>query len=176
MKNIDININSILEGTIYKQNAHLYTVCVQEHMITCSLSTSYGKSDWNKTSKKKKGRHADYKDKHAFEQDKPITGDRVRISINADGTGCILERLPRSNTLSRRSSVPMPGARSRQQLIAANIDQLITVFAIAEPQPKWNMLDRYLALAESQDIPALICISKGDLANSEQPVLQARTG
>jgi ribosome biogenesis GTPase len=40
---------------------------------------------------------------------------------------------------------------------------VVAVFAAARPTPKWNMLDRYLAAAESLDLPALICITKLDL-------------
>jgi ribosome biogenesis GTPase len=38
------------------------------------------------------------------------------------------------------------------------------VFAAANPAPRWHLLDRYLVLAEMVGIPALICITKGDLA------------
>ena len=51
--------------------------------------------------------------------------------------------------------------------IAANIDQVIPVFAAAKPTPKWNMLDHYLASAESLDLPSVICINKLDLARTK---------
>ena len=50
----------------------------------------------------------------------------------------------------------MPGAHAFEQVIAANLDQVVPVFAAAEPEPHWNMLDRYLVTAESLDLPALI--------------------
>ena len=48
-------------------------------------------------------------------------------------------------------------------MYAANLDQIVPVFAVAQPAPSWNMLDRYLILAESNAIPAVICLTKVDL-------------
>jgi ribosome biogenesis GTPase len=93
-------------------------------------------------------------------------GDRVRLAEGANGCGRILEVEPRRSQLSRRSAVPMPSAHASEQVIAANVDQVVPVFAAAQPPPKWNLLDRYLALAESLDLPALIVITKLDLAQN----------
>jgi ribosome biogenesis GTPase len=57
----------------------------------------------------------------------------------------------------------MPSAHAHEQVIAANVDQAVPVFAAAEPPPKWNLLDRYLVSAEAAGVPALICINKADL-------------
>jgi ribosome biogenesis GTPase len=46
---------------------------------------------------------------------------------------------------------------------AANVDYIIPVFAAANPTPKWGMLDRYLASAESLELSTLIVITKLDL-------------
>ena len=78
-------------------------------------------------------------------------------------TAQITEVLPRRNQLSRRGAVPMPGAYAHEQVIVANVDQVIPVFAAANPRPAWNLLDRYLVSAESAEIPALICLTKMDL-------------
>lgn len=59
-----------------------------------------------------------------------------------------------------------------EQIIAANVDQMIPIFSTASPIPKWGLLDRYLVAAEAADIPALICISKLDL-DPYDDVLQA---
>lgn len=75
----------------------------------------------------------------------------------------ITQVLPRRNQLSRRSAVPMPGARAHEQVIVANVDQVIPVFAAANPRPAWNLLDRYLVSAEAAEIPALVCLTKMDL-------------
>ena len=64
-----------------------------------------------------------------------------------DGTGLIVEVLPRHNRLARRD--PAPGTHKFEQVIVANVDYVIPIFAAAQPTPKWGLLDRYLASAES---------------------------
>jgi ribosome biogenesis GTPase len=61
----------------------------------------------------------------------------------------------------------MPSAHAHEQVIAANIDQAAAVFSAAQPAPKWGMLDRYLVSAEAAGIPALILITKLDLAQHD---------
>jgi ribosome biogenesis GTPase len=48
----------------------------------------------------------------------------------------------------------------------------VPVFAAANPTPKWNMLDRYLAAVESLDLPALIVITKLDLVTGKSGEIQ----
>lgn len=94
----------------------------------------------------------------------PITvGDAVQYHVEADGSARISALLPRRNWLSRRAARAMPGSHASEQVLVANVDQVIPVFAVAEPAPKWNMLDRYLVTAEANDLPALIVITKLDL-------------
>lgn len=96
-----------------------------------------------------------------------IVGDWVEVALRNDGNNQIVRSLPRRNTLSRRSAVPMPGAHAHEQAIAANVDLLVPVFASANPAPRWGLLDRYLVLAELEEIPVLICLTKSDLAAGE---------
>ena len=86
-------------------------------------------------------------------------GDCVRFLEAEDGTGVITEVLPRRNKLARSAA----GKKELEQVIAANIDQIVMAFAAARPEPKWNLLDRYLVTAEAAEIPALICLTKLDL-------------
>jgi ribosome biogenesis GTPase len=58
----------------------------------------------------------------------------------------------------------MPTAHPYEQVIVANVDQVVPVIAAASPAPKWALLDRYLVSAEAAGIPALVCITKCDLA------------
>ncbi len=90
-----------------------------------------------------------------------VVGDDVVI----DGSGQITELLPRRNWISRRAAAPHAGSHAGEQVIAANIDQVVPVFATASPRPAWNLLDRYLVSAEAAEIPALICITKLDLVS-----------
>jgi len=55
-----------------------------------------------------------------------------------------------------------------QQILLANADQAIFVFACARPSPKLRMLDRFLVIAEKQGIPAVILANKVDLVGMEQ--------
>lgn len=66
---------------------------------------------------------------------------------------------PRHNQFSRRGA----GTGYQQQVIAANVDQVLIVMSVAKPQPRWNLLDRYLVSAEFANIPPLICLTKLDL-------------
>lgn len=92
-------------------------------------------------------------------------GDRVRFIRATDAgqnRGMITEVLPRRSKLSRPATVP--GQRVFEQVIVANADLVLPVFAVAEPTPKWGLLDRYLVTAEASNLPAQIIITKLDLA------------
>jgi putative ribosome biogenesis GTPase RsgA len=53
-------------------------------------------------------------------------------------------------------------------MLANNVDQVIVVFAAAKPQPKWNLLDRYLVMTEAVELPVFIVITKADLLDDAQ--------
>ncbi|MBC7870010.1 MAG: ribosome small subunit-dependent GTPase A [Chitinophagaceae bacterium] len=91
-------------------------------------------------------------------------GDQVIFTDAGDGTGVITEILPRKSQLTRRAM----GSKALEQVIVANVDQIVTVIAAAQPKPKWNMLDRYLASAEASDIPATVVITKLDLVRGKK--------
>lgn len=86
--------------------------------------------------------------------------------VMTDGVGRIVGRLPRRNKLSR----PETGKHIFEQVIVANLDQAVPVFAAANPAPKWNMLDRYLVAAEINRLPVVILITKIDLAHDNAEV------
>jgi ribosome biogenesis GTPase / thiamine phosphate phosphatase len=92
-------------------------------------------------------------------------GDRVRISILPEGTGMIEEILPRERAIVRMD--PRPRGVYRQILLA-NPDQALFVFACANPRPRMRMLDRFLVIAEKQEIPAIIVANKVDLIGQEE--------
>ena len=104
--------------------------------------------------------------------DLAAVGDRVSISVLPDGTGMIEEVAPRVRVLSRRA----PGGRGRtgrrdeagtEQIIVANPDQAVIVFAAAQPDPHLRMLDRFLVTTESSQLPAVIVANKVDVAGLE---------
>lgn len=50
----------------------------------------------------------------------------------------------------------------------ANIDQALVVFAVTRPSPHFNLLDRFLVMMESKDIPVILCFNKEDIATDPQ--------
>lgn len=86
-------------------------------------------------------------------------GDRVDVTITGPGEGVIEKVAPRLRSLSRLAR----GTDDVEHVILANPDQLIAVFAVAEPEPHPRMLDRFLIIAEAQGIDALVCLNKIDL-------------
>jgi ribosome biogenesis GTPase len=88
-------------------------------------------------------------------------GDRVGLRVAADGSAEVESVEPRVRSLRRRA----PGA-DREQVLVANPDQALFVFACRQPEPNFGLLDRYLVAAEQQGIPARICLNKIDLGIS----------
>ena len=60
-----------------------------------------------------------------------------------------------------------------KQIIASNIDQLLIVASWRDPQIWFQMIDEYLIGAERNNLKAMICINKVDLAKSLQEVVTA---
>lgn len=86
-------------------------------------------------------------------------GDRVWVIELEDGEGRIEAVEPRRTVLHR----PARGMAGVQQVILANPDQALFVFAVTHPEPHRRMLDRFLVLAEATGVPALIAVNKIDL-------------
>ncbi len=160
--NTNINTQHFCSGVVYKKSTNLYQVFDGTRFIDCSIALKKEKTPSRNSPKRdqRSGREA----KFEFQSEMITVGDRVEFMTLPDGRGSIVEVHPRVNKLSRETAVPMPGALAQEQIIAANIGLLLPVFAAANPEPKWGMLDRYLITAESQNIPAAICITKLDLA------------
>ena len=99
------------------------------------------------------------------EGDIVAVGDRVTITPNQDGTGTIEDVHDRNSLFSRvRSGIK----REFRQIILANPDQIVAVFACTNPEPSLRMLDRFLVIAEKQHIDALVVANKIDLVGLEQ--------
>jgi ribosome biogenesis GTPase len=94
-------------------------------------------------------------------------GDQVTISINEDGGGVIETVAERRTALSRtRTAASTRSVLSdREQVLVANPDQVIFVFSIRHPSPSLRKLDRFLVVAEMNELPAVICVNKIDLAD-----------
>ncbi|MBP3388459.1 MAG: ribosome small subunit-dependent GTPase A [Clostridia bacterium] len=82
----------------------------------------------------------------------PLVGDHVRISCQADDVGTLEEILPRKNSLIRPP--------------VANLDCLVIVVSIAEPDPNPLVIDKMIAVAVYREIQPVIVINKSDLSDT----------
>jgi len=129
-----------LQGLIVKAQSGFFTVKTGQGFIVCQLR-----------GKLKQGRAVG---------DLASIGDKVQITVLADGSGVIEEVEPRKRAIVRLDPRPQG---DYQQVLLANPDQAVFVFACAHPSPKLRMLDRFLVIAEKQKIPAVIIANKTDL-------------
>ena len=103
-------------------------------------------------------------------------GDQVDLLISEnedlDHIGTIIHVYERQHVLSRSvrtSGLRGGGSPERQQVIIANADQALFVFAIAQPTPDYMMLDRLLVTGERAQIPNLtIVVNKVDLVSRSE--------
>lgn len=155
------------QGIVYKKSIGSYTVHTDEGVYNCSISSKLRKhiEYWFGASDPTSGRKHVKSVGEINAVDPIAIGDRVAFVDAGNGSGMITEVLPRQNSLSRLApgGKDLPGRDYQEQVIVANVDQMVPVFAAAQPSPTWNMLDRYLATAESTNIPVLICLTKIDL-------------
>ena len=82
------------------------------------------------------------------EKMKLLVGDVAEMEVldEAEKTGNIVAVLPRKNELVRPA--------------VANVDQALVVFAVTEPKPHFNLLDRFLVMMEQKEIPVVLCFNK----------------
>jgi len=135
---------NLVWGWITRLLSGFYTVQTEQGQVICQL----------------RGRLK----KHRSAGDILALGDHVNIEIFQDGTGVIEEIAPRKRALIRTA----PTARGLyRQVILANPDQAVFVFACANPEPHLRMLDRFLIMTEHQGVPAVIVANKIDLATPD---------
>ncbi len=135
-------MTELRQGLVVRSQAGYLTVLVDGEEISCRVR-----------GRLKQGRAAG---------DLVAVGDKVHVIQHEDGTGSIEEVLPRKAVLSRQLS----GVNySYEQVLLANPDQVILVFACADPAPRLRMLDRFLVIAEREKIPAVIVANKVDLVS-----------
>lgn len=85
---------------------------------------------------------------------KPLVGDRVDIQILDDNTGYIENIYERKNHLIRPP--------------ISNIDQIVMVYSLKDPEINYLILDKYLAMLEHFNIPMVILINKIELVNDDE--------
>lgn len=159
------------QGVVFRKFLGHYTVHSNGRAIDCVLSSRLRKELIYPTADPSSLRHRVQKVREIEHVDPVAIGDVVVFTDSNAGSGMITEILPRRNKLSRPATTP--GARVFEQVIVANADQVVPVFAAASPPPKWHLLDRYLASTEAAGLPALLCITKIDLLDDRDEICDA---
>jgi ribosome biogenesis GTPase len=136
-----------LHGLIIKAQSGFFTVETGQGLVVCQLR-----------GKLKRGR---------AKGDIAALGDRVWITVLEDKSGVIEEVEERKRAIVRLD--PRPNG-VYQQVLLANADQAVFVFACAHPNPKLRMLDRFLVIAEKQRIPPVIVANKVDLVEDPRQI------
>ncbi len=143
-------MTKLLHGRVTKAISGFFTVETEEGPVVSHLPGRL-KKEWQETSL-------------------VAVGDWVTISPQEDGTGMIEEIAPRKSVLSRTR----PSARNRslssdrEQVLVANLDQVVFVFSTKKPHPSLRKLDRFLVVAEMNELTAVICVNKIDLTGLEK--------
>lgn len=91
-------------------------------------------------------------------------GDHVMFEQTNPNEGVIVDVLPRSNYIIRKSS-----NLSRQaHILAANINRAYLVVTLQYPRTSYEFIDRFLVTAEAYKIPVTLVVNKIDLYTSEE--------
>jgi ribosome biogenesis GTPase len=104
------------------------------------------------------------------DRDRIVVGDHVTLDrVDAHGGAGIVAAEPRRNVLERRS----PSGRAARP-VAANLDRVLVMTAVTHPKPIPSLIDRLLVIAEANEIPAGVVITKIDLTTHADLSLRFR--
>ncbi len=138
-------IHSVRQGLVIRSQSGFYTVETGQGLLTCQLR-----------GRLKRGPRLG---------DLVAVGDQVQVSTLNEGRGMIEAVFDRQRMLVRMDPTPRG---LYQQIIIANPDQAVFIFACADPAPRLGMLDRFLVIAEKQGLPCLIVANKVDLVGPDR--------
>ncbi len=130
-----------LSGIVLRARSGFYTVQTDDGLVECRLRGIL-----------KKERQG---------SDIAVIGDRVGLVRIDEASGVIESIEQRRSRFSRKQ--PGPRGTWREDVLVANLDQALVVFACADPMPHLRMLDRLLVVAEYNDVEAVIVVNKLDL-------------
>lgn len=166
----EIKTDATAHGTVYRKSRGSYYVHVEGRIVICSISSKLRKILVYPIADASSVRQRVVDVERISAADPIAIGDEVGIVEDGSGGGMIKDILPRQNEFRRKAA----GKRHWEQVMVANVDQIVPVFSVSKPKPKWAMLDRYLINAEAAGVPALICITKMDLSGEDsfQEMLQ----
>lgn len=106
-----------------------------------------------------------------------VVGDRilfepdVHLELDGEGTplntdlplGVIQHAFPRTSKIARKD----PMHPEWEHIMLANIDLIVIVASVLNPEVRWGLIDRFLVQAELENIPAVIILNKHDLLSNE---------
>ncbi|MBV9228811.1 MAG: ribosome small subunit-dependent GTPase A [Chloroflexi bacterium] len=181
-----INDPAILTGVVLNGAHGIYDVHTDDGILRCTLRGKLKKAFAQAQSAKSVGKTRPRPDKFLASSqfnrtermekrdssENPLptrlsVGDHVKLRRLDANTGLIEEILPRQSALTRKDA----GSTSKkiiQQTMLANLDQVVIVFATAQPEPHFGLLDRYLTICEAAELNSLICINKADLPHEKR--------
>ena len=90
-----------------------------------------------------------------------LVGDEVLLHAHENGSVTIEDVAERRSLLQRRT----PGKSRGVRLIAANLDQVILVGAADRPRWDAHLMDRFLVVAETNHLTAVVVVNKADLVD-----------
>lgn len=130
-----------LEGTVIRSTGSWYDVQTEQGVVPSRMRGKFRLEEQDATN--------------------PVAvGDRVTIRLDPDDTGLITEIHPRHNQLSRRAAGRRVG---REHVIVANIDLAWAVQSVRLPKINPGFIDRFIVMAEVNEIPPGLVINKTDL-------------
>ena len=134
--------DTLLTGTVLRARSGFYTVRLDDGtQLECRLRGRV---------KQERG-----------DSDLVVIGDRVSVAPLGDGEGMIESVEARRSRFSRRQ--PGPRGVWKEDMIVANLDQVLVVFACADPMPHLRMVDRFLVVAEHNEVEAVVVANQVDL-------------
>ena len=152
-----------MEGTVIRQHLGHYLVASAGEQYLCALSTRLRKQLQYPEASPGSRRRRVQRVRRVRVTDPVAIGDHVEFDVGDGETGMIRLIAERRNKISRRAS----GTSPREQILAANVDRVVPIFSLNDPPPDFDLLDRMLAIAEGENIDAVICINKTDLGTAD---------
>jgi ribosome biogenesis GTPase len=99
-----------------------------------------------------------------------VVGDQVRFTVVDEHAetpkGVIEEVLPRRNRISRQAA-RRSGGRV-EQVLMANLDQVVAVQSLREPTPQKGFVDRLMVAAERFGVDGVLVLNKCDLEEDDR--------
>lgn len=136
-----------MKGIVIKSTGSWYDVRLEDHsVIKCRMAGKIKLDDLKLTN--------------------PVAvGDEVTIEIenSEEIRGVIKTISPRKNYVVRQS----PRKKHQLHFLASNMDQVMLIVTMVEPNLKPGFIDRFLLMTETYSIPVTIVFNKSDIYNIE---------